>query len=267
MADYEADLEGGSSVPNAPNKTLMRNNSGTESYSGGSAPRSLELDPMLSPSAKDKKPRTAGQMKSQVYATFTRHSPNVLRLWALLLGVATACICPFLPIEWCILVLVFAACTFGAIASLWLARNVLQCDDGTPEMRSVSDPIREGAEGFLKVQYGAIAKFAAPLALLIVFSYQFRPSNKEGAHGVAVLGNTMLGIVAAAGFVSGALCSALSGYTSMWVAAQSNIRVASAGRRSYGEALVVCFRGGAFSAVLNLTLCIAGKILDSTCVF
>jgi len=44
----------------------------------------------------------------------------------------------------------------------------------------------------------------------------------------------------------------------MWVAAQSNIRVASAGRRSYSEALVVCFRGGAFSALLNLTLCVAG---------
>mmetsp|Transcript_11573 Transcript_11573/g.21008 ORF Transcript_11573/g.21008 Transcript_11573/m.21008 type:complete len:539 (+) Transcript_11573:588-2204(+) len=44
----------------------------------------------------------------------------------------------------------------------------------------------------------------------------------------------------------------------MWVAAQSNICVASAARRSYGEALVLCFRGGAFSAVLNLTLCIFG---------
>lgn len=68
----------------------------------------------------------------------------------------------------------------------------------------------------------------------------------------------MLGIVAAVGFIAGAVCSALAGYVSMWVAARSNIRVASAARRSYGEALVLCFRGGAFSAVLNLTLCVAG---------
>lgn len=73
-----------------------------------------------------------------------------------------------------------------------------------------------------------------------------------------MLGNSVLGFVAAIGFVVGALCSALAGYVSMWVAARSNIRVASAARRSYGEALVVCFRGGAFSAVLNLTLCVAG---------
>ena len=73
-----------------------------------------------------------------------------------------------------------------------------------------------------------------------------------------MLGNSLLGIVAAIGFVVGALCSALAGYVSMWVAARSNIRVASAARRTYGEALVICFRGGAFSAVLNLTLCVAG---------
>ena len=95
------------------------------------------------------------------------------------------------------------------------------------------------------------------MAILIIASYQFRPIGSEPA-GVAILGNTALGFIAALGFVSGAICSAAAGYVSMWVAAQSNIRVASAARRSYGEALVVCFRGGAFSAVLNLTLCISG---------
>jgi len=163
-----------------------------------------------------------------------------------------------LSLEYRILLLVFGSCGFGAIASLWLSQNVLSCDDGTPEMRSVSDPIREGADGFLRVQYSAIAKFAGPLTLMIIFSYQFRPEVTEDTKGVSVLGNGVLGIVSAFGFVFGAICSAISGYISMWVAAQSNIRVASAARRSYPEALMVCFRGGAFSAVLNLTLCITG---------
>ena len=92
-----------------------------------------------------------------------------------------------------------------------------------------------------------------------MISYQFRPQVTEDAKGVAILGNFILGIVAAVGFTFGAICSAISGYVSMWVAAQSNIRVASAARRSYPEALMVCFRGGAFSAVLNLTLCITGE--------
>jgi inorganic pyrophosphatase len=210
---------------------------------------------MLSPSGKDKKPRIK---HGPSHAYLTQHSPQKLQLYAIALIIATGCICPFLPIEWSILTLVYSACCFGAIASLWLSRSVLNCDEGTPEMRAVSDPIREGAEGFLHVQYTAIAKFAVPLAGLIVLSYQFRPSSDE-AVGVTVLGNQILGLVAAGGFVAGAACSALSGYTAMWVAARSNIRVASAARRTYGEALVVCFRGGAFSAVLNLTLCILGK--------
>ena len=105
----------------------------------------------------------------------------------------------------------------------------------------------------------AIARYAVPLAVLIIVSYQFRPASHE-LKGVAVLGNSLLGIVAAVGFLVGAVCSAIAGYVSMWVAARSNIRVASAARRSYGEALVICFRGGAFSAVLNLTLCVAGEL-------
>lgn len=52
-----------------------------------------------------------------------------------------------------ILINVYAACIFGAIASLWLSQSVLTLDDGTAEMRAVSDPIMEGADGFLRVQY------------------------------------------------------------------------------------------------------------------
>mmetsp|Transcript_13415 Transcript_13415/g.24306 ORF Transcript_13415/g.24306 Transcript_13415/m.24306 type:complete len:820 (-) Transcript_13415:256-2715(-) len=189
---------------------------------------------------------------------FMRHSTNrSIQMYAIALLVGVCVVCPLVNLEWRILWLVYTACAFGALASLWLARDVLLRDNGTPEMREVSDPIREGAEGFLRVQYTAIAKFAAPLACLILVSYQFRPSSDE-ARGVAVLGNSMLGMIAAVGFIFGAVCSACSGYVSMWVAAQSNIRVASAARNSYNEALIVCFRGGAFSAVLNLTLCITG---------
>jgi len=195
---------------------------------------------------------------SNAYLRSNNVSNDMLKYYVLILFLGVCIICPNLSPRWSILCVVYAACVFGAIASLWLSRNVLSCDEGTAEMRAVSEPIREGAEGFLRVQYTAIAKFAVPLSGLILFSYQFRPVSEVDSKGVALLGNTMLGIIAALGFVFGAIMSAASGYTSMWVAAQSNIRVASCGRRSYGEALVICFRGGAFSAVLNLTLCICG---------
>lgn len=67
-------------------------------------------------------------------------------------------------------------------------------------MRAVSTPIREGAEGFLKVQYTAIARIAVILSILITLSYFLRPSSKM-AHGVGKLGNGLLGILASCSFV------------------------------------------------------------------
>lgn len=136
-------------------------------------------------------------------------------------------------------------------------------DEGTAEMRAVSTPIREGAEGFLRVQvrfsidrrsgsgrrewalnthtvpdcfsifqqYSAIARLGVVLAVLIAASYSLRPAGGAAAqHGVGRLGNLVLGVVAALSFVFGAVCSAGAGYLSMWVAAHTNIRVASAAR-------------------------------------
>ncbi|KAJ0405315.1 hypothetical protein P43SY_001074 [Pythium insidiosum] len=155
------------------------------------------------------------------------------------------------------IMLVLTICGYGALFSLYLSNWVLAKDDGTPEMRDVSNPIREGAEGFLRIQYTAISRIAVAIAGLIFFSYALRPSSAL-ASGVETLGNMTLGILGSMSFLIGAVCSAAAGYISMWVSAQSNIRVASAARRSYGEALLICFRGGAFSAVLDITLCVSG---------
>lgn len=191
-----------------------------------------------------------------IFSFLTKYSPNAIRMMTVVLLCCSFILFMILPLTYRIFVLIYTAVALGVLITLYLSRSVLECDDGTEAMRAVSDPIREGAEGFLSVQYTAIAKFALPISILLIVSYQFRPT----IHGSSIssLSNTMLGIITATSFLFGAVCSAASGYISMWVAAQSNIRVASAGRRSYGEALVVCFRGGAFSAVLNLTLCVAG---------
>lgn len=151
---------------------------------------------------------------------------------------------------------VTAACVWGAVVACLLHSTTnANAETPSPELRAVADPIREGASGFLRVQYTTIAQLAVPLAMLIVFSYGFRP---DAGFGVS---NMTLGLTAAASFGVGATCSALAGYWSMWVAAHCNLQVALASRTSYASALVTCFRGGAFSAVLNLTLCVAGVSL------
>ena len=50
-----------------------------------------------------------------------------------------------LPAFMSILVTVMVCCCLGTAFSIYLAKSVLICDDGTEEMRAVSDPIREGA--------------------------------------------------------------------------------------------------------------------------
>eukprot|EP00510_Aplanochytrium_minuta_P001902 CAMPEP_0184014398 /NCGR_PEP_ID=MMETSP0954-20121128/5628_1 /TAXON_ID=627963 /ORGANISM="Aplanochytrium sp, Strain PBS07" /LENGTH=728 /DNA_ID=CAMNT_0026294857 /DNA_START=561 /DNA_END=2747 /DNA_ORIENTATION=- len=141
--------------------------------------------------------------------------------------------------------------------TLYLSTWVLSKDDGTDAMRKVSDPIREGAEGFLRVQYTAIGKVASGLAAAIFLSYLLRG---ESAHdtGLSRVGNFTLGLISSFTFLLGAFCSALAGYVSMWVSAQTNIRVCSAAGRTYSESFDICFRGGAFSAILALTMCVTG---------
>ncbi|CAI5747267.1 unnamed protein product [Peronospora destructor] len=153
--------------------------------------------------------------------------------------------------------LVFTICGYGVVFSLYLSHWVLSKDSGTAEMKEVAIPIRQGAEGFLKIQYTAIARMAVVISGLIFFSYALRPSSTLSS-GIEKLGNFTLGIVSSVAFLVGAVCSAAAGYVSMWVSARSNIRVTSAARSSYGDALLVCFRGGAFSAVLDITLCVGG---------
>jgi Na+/H+-translocating membrane pyrophosphatase len=153
--------------------------------------------------------------------------------------------------------IVVSICAYGGAFCYWMYAKIMAKDTGTAEMRAVSDPIREGSQGFLKVQYGAISKLSVLVGIVVFLSYFLRPEPRV-PHGVEKLGGFTLGILATVTFIIGAFCSALCGYLTMLLSAQANIRVASAASRSYGEALVLCFHGGAFSAILALTLCISG---------
>lgn len=145
--------------------------------------------------------------------------------------------------------LVFSICIFGIVTTVHLGTWVLSRSDGTDVMRKISDPIREGAEGFLRVQYSAIRKVSLVIALTLF--------------GVDVLSGKGLGfaLMSSLTFAFGASCSAIAGYLSMWISSQTNIRVASASAKAYSLAFYICFRGGAFSAILSLTLCVSGVMI------
>jgi K(+)-stimulated pyrophosphate-energized sodium pump len=134
----------------------------------------------------------------------------------------------------------------GLVIALLFARNVLKSDNGTPEMQSISNAIREGAEAFMGRQYTSIAIIAAVLAVVLYIGYRLSPFTAPMANKVVI------------SFLIGAICSALSGYTGMFVSIRSNIRTASAARTSLGRSLQIALRGGAVTGLVVVSLSLLG---------
>jgi K(+)-stimulated pyrophosphate-energized sodium pump len=132
------------------------------------------------------------------------------------------------------------------IAAVLFARNVLANESGTPEMRMISDAIREGAEAFMKRQYSAIAMLAVVIAVVLYAGYYSSAYSRPFANKVVI------------SFIIGAACSALSGYSGMFVSIRANIRVASAARTSIGKALQTALRGGAVTGLVVVSLSLLG---------
>jgi H(+)-translocating pyrophosphatase len=132
--------------------------------------------------------------------------------------------------------------------------------EGPQEMKAVSDPIREGAFGFLKTQYTAITAFSAPVAIIIFCIYAFVPGSTAGivTKDGETFSRVVMGIISATAFSLGALCSGLAGYAGMWVSVRCNVRTSAAVMVSSNEAIKVAFRGGSFSGMLIVTLSLLG---------
>mmetsp|Transcript_11604 Transcript_11604/g.17326 ORF Transcript_11604/g.17326 Transcript_11604/m.17326 type:complete len:804 (+) Transcript_11604:63-2474(+) len=151
------------------------------------------------------------------------------------------------------MVLVLLICIGSFFLILYLAQWIIAHPDNDREMRKISDYIREGAQGFLSVQYNAIAWMAAVVAVVIFAIYLFRATTTKKVSKMT------LAILTSASFGLGCLCSAFAGYIGVWSSVRVNIRVAmAAGARNYQNCFLLCFRGGALSACLSASMCILG---------
>lgn len=138
--------------------------------------------------------------------------------------------------------------------AVYLIRDVLSRDTGTPEMLNVSNIIYEGAIAFLRRQYTTIGTLALVTAVLITVLIAAFDRYIE-VEGVTPL---QFGIETGVAFLLGAALSSLSGIIAMWTAVKSNVRVAAAARRGVSEALTVALRGGAVSGFLVVALSLLG---------
>ena len=156
------------------------------------------------------------------------------------------------PLYWIIPIAGIGAVLFA----LYLARDVLARDTGTPAMVDVSDTIYEGAVAFIRRQYTTIGVLAVVGAVLIGILITL--IETEEVADVPSLAGAPIGIMTALAFAVGAACSMASGIIGMFISVKANVRTASAARRSLVEAVQVAMRGGAVSGFLVVALSLLG---------
>ncbi len=123
--------------------------------------------------------------------------------------------------------LFLAAPITGILALIFayiLAARVSRAEPGNAKMQEIAAAIHEGAMAFLYREYRTLAVFIVVVFAILTFA---------------------INIQTALAFLSGAICSILSGYFGMQVATKANVRTANAARISQNKALGIAFSGGA----------------------
>ncbi|MFH1003674.1 MAG: sodium-translocating pyrophosphatase, partial [Chloroflexota bacterium] len=144
----------------------------------------------------------------------------------------------------------------AVLFALFLARDVLRRDPGTPKMQEIGGMIFEGAMAFLKRQYTTIGILALVTAVVIGGLLGLLASTTE-LEELDISRWGLLGYTALA-FLAGAFCSAVSGFIGMYISVKSNVRCASGAQRGLNEAITVAIRGGAVSGFLIVALSLLG---------
>ncbi len=119
----------------------------------------------------------------------------------------------------------------------FLISSIMKKPTGNDKMREIALAIQQGAKAYLNRQYKTIAVIAVILFIILWLS---------------------LGIKIAAGFLVGAILSALAGYIGMNVSVRSNIRTTEAARSGLAAALSLAFKGGAVTGFFVVGLALLG---------
>ncbi len=150
---------------------------------------------------------------------------------------------------------VFGIAIVGLLYAIFLRSQILREDKGTERMQEVWGWIRDGADAYLQQQLKSIVPFVAILTVALFFSVYIVPPTEEALmrfEGMAPSQISLtLGFARALAFVMGAGFSLTVGQIGMRMAVQANVRVASAARTSFSDALRIAYRAGTITGMLT----------------
>jgi len=162
---------------------------------------------------------------------------------------------------WCVLLISF----LGLGYALLLRRQIMKYDKGTAKMQEVWSAIKVGADTYLKRQLKTIVPLIVILTVVLFLSVYVVPPSDEAMSRFAGKSEEtvkiIIGIGRAIAFVMGACFSLMVGQFGMRMAVEGNVRVASASRRSFGEALKIAYRTGTITGMLTDGLGLLGGTL------
>lgn len=136
----------------------------------------------------------------------------------------------------------------------YLMWYVFKQSKGTDNMQAISNAIKEGASAFLKRQYKTIGWIAVIALIIICIASYFGRTALNESSGAALSFAIHTGVA----FITGAFCSALSGFLGMFMSVNSNIRSADGAKHGLNRALQIAFKGGAVTGLAVTTLSLLG---------
>jgi K(+)-stimulated pyrophosphate-energized sodium pump len=150
---------------------------------------------------------------------------------------------------------VFAVAWLGLGYAVFLRSQILREDKGTDKMQEVWNAIKDGANAYLQKQFRSILPLIVILTVVLFLSVYVVPPSPEAQLRFPGMSDDQLklwiGIARGVAFVMGAGFSLAVGQIGMRMAIEGNVRVASASRRSFGEALRIAYRAGTITGMLT----------------
>ena len=129
--------------------------------------------------------------------------------------------------------------------------GVLKKDKGSAKMQEVWNAIRVGADAYLNRQLRTILPLIGMLAVALFFSVYVVQPTSEATEVFGKNAQLIIAVGRMLAFILGASFSLIVGQYGMRMAVQANVRVASASRRSFNEALSIAYYAGTITGMLT----------------